>query len=203
MHERRAPAGAAGAHGRRAPATSTQWCWATSTSTTPAGSPTSSAPRSIATPTNGPRRAPTATAPTSPAISKASTAGAATATSATLCAGLRIDRQPGHTAGHRSLVIELPDGAPVILAGDAADLQENLDAEIAPGILWRDGDGRVREDLALASIRAPEGAGPGPGRRALAQPRPRPLAPAARRGWPIVVGLTVTGLRRAPARMPG
>jgi N-acyl homoserine lactone hydrolase len=41
----------------------------------------------------------------------------------------------------------------VILAGDAADLQENLDREIAPGILWRDGDGRTREDLALASIR--------------------------------------------------
>jgi N-acyl homoserine lactone hydrolase len=36
----------------------------------------------------------------------------------------------------------------VLLAGDAADLHENLDREIAPGILWHD-----REDLALASIR--------------------------------------------------
>ena len=42
----------------------------------------------------------------------------------------------------------MPAGAPVILAGDAADLHENLDREIAPGILWRD-----REDLALASLR--------------------------------------------------
>lgn len=65
-----------------------------------------------------------------------------------LCAGLRLVNSPGHTAGHRSLWIELPTGAPVLLAGDAADLHENLDAEIAPGILWRD-----REDLALASIR--------------------------------------------------
>jgi len=65
-----------------------------------------------------------------------------------LGAGLRLVNSPGHTAGHRSLFIELDDGRPVILAGDAADLHENLQREIAPGILWRG-----REDLALASIR--------------------------------------------------
>ena len=65
-----------------------------------------------------------------------------------LCAGLRLVDTPGHTAGHRSLVIELPEGRPVILAGDAADLHENLDLEVAPGIVWHD-----REDLAVASIR--------------------------------------------------
>jgi N-acyl homoserine lactone hydrolase len=65
-----------------------------------------------------------------------------------LCAGLRLLDSPGHTAGHRSLLVELDDHHPVILAGDAADLHENLAREIAPGILWRD-----REDLALASIR--------------------------------------------------
>ena len=70
-----------------------------------------------------------------------------------LCAGLRIIDSPGHTAGHRSLVVEPAGGPPVILAGDAADLQQNLDEEIAPGILWRDPAGRQREDLALASIR--------------------------------------------------
>jgi N-acyl homoserine lactone hydrolase len=64
-----------------------------------------------------------------------------------LCPGLRMINTPGHTAGHRSLVVELAR-APVILTGDAADLYENLDREIAPGILWRD-----REDLALESIR--------------------------------------------------
>jgi N-acyl homoserine lactone hydrolase len=76
---------------------------------------------------------------------------------ATLCAGLRIVDSPGHTPGHRSLVVEPRDGRPVILAGDAADLQENLDTEIAPGLLCRDGEGRVREDLALASIRRLKG----------------------------------------------
>ena len=76
---------------------------------------------------------------------------------ASLCAGLRIIDSPGHTPGHRSLVVELAAGPPVILCGDAADLQENLDAEIAPGLLFRDGEGRVREDLALASIRRLKG----------------------------------------------
>jgi N-acyl homoserine lactone hydrolase len=64
-----------------------------------------------------------------------------------LCPGVRLLSSPGHTVGHRSLWVELESG-PVLLAGDAADLQENLDGEIAPGLLW---DGR--EDLALASIR--------------------------------------------------
>jgi len=34
------------------------------------------------------------------------------------------------------------------LCGDAADLKENLDDEVAPGLCWHD-----REDLALTSIR--------------------------------------------------
>lgn len=65
-----------------------------------------------------------------------------------LLPGLRAINTPGHTAGHMSLLIELPQGAPVILAGDAADLRENLDDEVAPGLCWHD-----REDLALDSIR--------------------------------------------------
>lgn len=65
-----------------------------------------------------------------------------------LVPGVRAINTPGHTAGHMSLLIELPHGAPVILAGDAADLRENIDWEIAPGTLWQE-----REDLALDSIR--------------------------------------------------
>lgn len=63
-------------------------------------------------------------------------------------AGVRAIATPGHTAGHMSLWIELGEGAPVLLAGDAADLQENLDDEVAPGALWQD-----REAEAIASIR--------------------------------------------------
>ncbi|GLK87183.1 N-acyl homoserine lactonase family protein [Pseudomonas turukhanskensis] len=65
-----------------------------------------------------------------------------------LVPGVRAINTPGHTAGHMSLLIELPQGRPVILAGDAADLTENIDDEIAPGTLWQ-----AREDLAVASIR--------------------------------------------------
>jgi N-acyl homoserine lactone hydrolase len=62
--------------------------------------------------------------------------------------GVRAIETPGHTAGHMSLLIELPKGPPVILCGDAADLRENLIDEIAPGYCWQD-----NELLALASIR--------------------------------------------------
>jgi len=62
--------------------------------------------------------------------------------------GVRAIASPGHTAGHMSLLVELAAGPPVLLCGDAADLQENLEYEIAPGLCWRE-----REDLALASIR--------------------------------------------------
>lgn len=65
-----------------------------------------------------------------------------------LVPGVRAISSPGHTAGHMSLWIELPKGAPILLCGDAADLTENLDKEIAPGLCWQD-----REDLALESIR--------------------------------------------------
>lgn len=65
-----------------------------------------------------------------------------------IVAGIRAVSTPGHTAGHMSLWVELPKGQPVILCGDAADLEENLQDEIAPGILWEN-----REDLATESIR--------------------------------------------------
>lgn len=65
-----------------------------------------------------------------------------------LLPGVRAISTPGHTAGHMSLWVELPQGDPVVLCGDAADLKENLEKEIAPGLCWQD-----REDLALESIR--------------------------------------------------
>ncbi|MFT5643505.1 MAG: N-acyl homoserine lactone hydrolase [Janthinobacterium sp.] len=62
--------------------------------------------------------------------------------------GVEAIATPGHTAGHMSMWIELPTGRPILLAGDAADLQENLDHEIAPGTLWQG-----RETQAIESIR--------------------------------------------------
>ena len=65
-----------------------------------------------------------------------------------LLPGVQAVATPGHTAGHMSMLIELPKGPPVLLAGDAADLQENIDDEIAPGGLWQN-----QEQLAVGSIR--------------------------------------------------
>ncbi len=65
-----------------------------------------------------------------------------------LVPGIRAVTSPGHTAGHMSMWVELPKGPPIILCGDAADLSENLEKEIAPGLCWND-----QEQLALASIR--------------------------------------------------
>lgn len=64
-----------------------------------------------------------------------------------LAPGVSAIESPGHTAGHMSMLIELPKGAPIILAGDAADLQENIDDEIAPGLCWQNS-----QALAVSSI---------------------------------------------------
>lgn len=65
-----------------------------------------------------------------------------------LVPGVRAISSPGHTAGHMSLFIEMPEGPPIILCGDAADLAENLEDEVAPGLCWRE-----QETLAIDSIR--------------------------------------------------
>jgi N-acyl homoserine lactone hydrolase len=39
----------------------------------------------------------------------------------------------GHTEGHQSAVVELPDCGTIVLPFDAGDLQENFDDEILPG----------------------------------------------------------------------
>ena len=70
----------------------------------------------------------------------------------------------GHTRGHQSFVVDLAGGGGFVFAFDAADLQENLDREVAPGSL-ADGD----EDAAVESIR-------------------RLKSIAAQKGYPVVPG---------------
>ncbi len=65
-----------------------------------------------------------------------------------LDAGVHAIASPGHTAGHMSLWVEMTQGPPIILAGDAADLTENIVDEVAPGNCWQD-----QTELAIASIR--------------------------------------------------
>jgi N-acyl homoserine lactone hydrolase len=47
--------------------------------------------------------------------------------------GLRLVDTRGHTQGHQSAVVELPESGTFVLPFDAGDLQENFDEEILPG----------------------------------------------------------------------
>jgi N-acyl homoserine lactone hydrolase len=47
--------------------------------------------------------------------------------------GLRLLDTRGHTQGHQSALVELPESGILILPFDAGDLQENFDDEILPG----------------------------------------------------------------------
>jgi N-acyl homoserine lactone hydrolase len=65
---------------------------------------------------------------------------------AELVPGVTALRTDGHTPGHQSLLVELPDMGPVILAGDACYWKEHLDGERVPGVVWN-------PTLALHSIK--------------------------------------------------
>ncbi len=65
---------------------------------------------------------------------------------AELLPGLRLLSTPGHTVGHMSALVELPESGPIVLGIDAADLIENFEFDIAPG-------GHVDLEMALASLR--------------------------------------------------
>jgi glyoxylase-like metal-dependent hydrolase (beta-lactamase superfamily II) len=53
-----------------------------------------------------------------------------------LAPGLTVLRSDGHTPGHQSLLVELPQTGPVILSGDACYWQEHVEAERVPGVVW-------------------------------------------------------------------
>jgi N-acyl homoserine lactone hydrolase len=55
---------------------------------------------------------------------------------AELLPGVTALRSDGHTPGHQSLLVELPESGPVILAGDCCYWQEHLDREMPPGVVW-------------------------------------------------------------------
>jgi glyoxylase-like metal-dependent hydrolase (beta-lactamase superfamily II) len=53
-----------------------------------------------------------------------------------LAPGVTVLRTDGHTPGHQSLLVELPETGPVILAGDCVYWQEHLDSERVPGVVF-------------------------------------------------------------------
>jgi N-acyl homoserine lactone hydrolase len=60
--------------------------------------------------------------------------------------GLTLLDTRGHTPGHQSAVVQLPESGTIVLPFDAGDLRENFDLEILPGESCDD-------DAALAAIR--------------------------------------------------
>ena len=53
-----------------------------------------------------------------------------------LAPGVTALRSDGHTPGHQSLLVELPESGPVILARDCCYWQANIDRELPPGVVW-------------------------------------------------------------------
>ena len=43
---------------------------------------------------------------------------------------------PGHSPGHQSLVVNLPNTGPVVLTGDACYTNEILNEDVIPGLVW-------------------------------------------------------------------
>ena len=50
--------------------------------------------------------------------------------------GVTALRSDGHTPGHQSLLVELPETGPVILAGDCCYWQRSIDEEVPPGVVF-------------------------------------------------------------------
>ncbi|MGH7278374.1 MAG: N-acyl homoserine lactonase family protein [Candidatus Rokuibacteriota bacterium] len=53
-----------------------------------------------------------------------------------LVPGVSVLRTDGHTPGHQSLLVELSETGPVVLAGDACYWQEHVEREKVPGVVW-------------------------------------------------------------------
>lgn len=51
-----------------------------------------------------------------------------------LMSGLTAILTPGHSPGHQSLLVELPESKSIILVGDCAYISENIKKEIIPGV---------------------------------------------------------------------
>ena len=63
-----------------------------------------------------------------------------------LAPGVTVLRTDGHTPGHQSLMVHLPETGPVILTGDACYWHEHVENERVPGVVWN-------PTLALHSIK--------------------------------------------------
>ena len=49
---------------------------------------------------------------------------------------VQITRSPGHTQGHQSILVNLPNDGTFVLTGDSCYLSENVNELVVPGIAW-------------------------------------------------------------------
>jgi N-acyl homoserine lactone hydrolase len=91
---------------------------------------------------------------------------------------IRLLSTPGHTAGHRSVVLRLEDGGEMLLTGDAAYARRTIDEDLLPVMTWRDEPYRA----SLARVRDWVAAHPGApviaGHDAASWPALAPVYPA-------------------------
>lgn len=77
---------------------------------------------------------------------------------AELAPGITAILTPGHTPGHQSFVIDLPDSTGYVFAFDTADLTENIERELPPGgFVHCDAADALRPILRLKQIAAERG----------------------------------------------
>ena len=70
---------------------------------------------------------------------------------------IQLVKTPGHTPGHQSVVLRLPERGTVILTGDAIWTEANLDEMTLPGIVWFP-SAYVKSRRRLLDVHAAEGA---------------------------------------------
>jgi N-acyl homoserine lactone hydrolase len=111
-----------------------------------------------------------------------------------LVPGVTVLRSDGHTPGHQSLLVELPESGPVILAGDSCYWQEHVDQERVPGVVW-DPTRALHSIQEAQDDRAPH-------RRAdLSEPRSRLLADGQAGARRIPLGALAPAAAAAPRNL--
>ncbi|MFL5846413.1 MAG: N-acyl homoserine lactonase family protein [Solirubrobacteraceae bacterium] len=70
---------------------------------------------------------------------------------------LRLLRTPGHTPGHQSVLVQLPETGPLLITGDACQADANRDEMTLPSIIWFPSE-YVRSRRRLLELAEAEGA---------------------------------------------
>ncbi len=53
---------------------------------------------------------------------------------------IQIHMTPGHTPGHQSILVNLPNTGPLFFAADSCYTEENIQNDVLPGLMWSAGE---------------------------------------------------------------